>query len=130
MLCLVGVVAGTHAGTLTIAGRVVGVADGDTITMLDVERRQHRIRLDGIDAPPPESGQPFGRASKQHLYDLAFNREAVAERRKMGLRCRVHRRSAGHRRPQRQQSQPPLAGLAAQRVQEWRLKRQPHFDAV
>lgn len=29
----------------------VGVHDGDTITLLDVDNRQHKIRLDGIDAP-------------------------------------------------------------------------------
>ena len=38
-----------HADTLT--GRVVGVADGDTITVLDANRQQHKIRLQGIDAP-------------------------------------------------------------------------------
>lgn len=42
-----------------------------------MDNRQHKIRLDGIDAP--ESGQPFGRASKQHLAELLANREAVAE---------------------------------------------------
>jgi endonuclease YncB( thermonuclease family) len=76
-LCLVGLVASTHAGTHQIEGRIVGVTDGDTITLLDVDNRQHKIRLDGIDAP--ESGQPFGRASKQHLAELLANREAVAE---------------------------------------------------
>ena len=76
-LCLVGLVASTHAGTHTIEGRIVGVSDGDSITLLDAENRQHKIRLDGIDAP--ESGQPFGRASKKHLAELLANRQAVAE---------------------------------------------------
>ena len=40
---------GASAETLT--GTVVGVADGDTITVLDVNREQHKIRLAGIDAP-------------------------------------------------------------------------------
>ena len=75
-LCLVGLVASTHAGTHQIEGRIVGVTDGDTITLLDADHRQHKIRLDGIDAP--ESGQPFGRALKQHLAELVANREAVA----------------------------------------------------
>ena len=65
-----------HAGTV-ITGRVVGVADGDTLTLLDSEQRQHIIRLDGIDAP--EKGQPFGQASKRHLSDLAFGRNATAD---------------------------------------------------
>lgn len=76
-LCLVGLAAGTHAGTHQIEGRIVGVHDGDTITLLDAENRQHKIRLDGIDAP--ELGQPFGRASKQHLAEMLANREALAE---------------------------------------------------
>ena len=41
-----------------IRGRVVGVADGDTITVLDASKSQHRIRLRGVDAP--ESRQAFG----------------------------------------------------------------------
>lgn len=59
----------------TIKGRVVGVSDGDTITVLDAQRQQHKIRLAGIDAP--ESKQAFGHASKKHLSDLVFNRDAT-----------------------------------------------------
>lgn len=66
----------THAGTV-ITGRVVAVADGDTITLLDADQRQHIVRLDGIDAP--EKAQPFGQASKRHLSGLAFDRVATAE---------------------------------------------------
>jgi endonuclease YncB( thermonuclease family) len=29
----------------------VAVADGDTITVLDADKRQHKIRVSGIDAP-------------------------------------------------------------------------------
>lgn len=60
-----------------ISGRVVAVADGDTLTLLDANQQQHIIRLDGIDAP--EKGRPFGQASKRHLSGLAFDREARAE---------------------------------------------------
>ena len=49
----------------TLKGRVVKVADGDTITVLDAANVQHRIRLDKIDAP--EKAQPFGDASRRHL---------------------------------------------------------------
>lgn len=76
-LCLVGLVAAAHAGTHTFEGRIVGVHDGDTVTLLDAENRQHKIRPDGIDAP--ELGQPFGGASKKHLAELVFNQVAVAE---------------------------------------------------
>jgi endonuclease YncB( thermonuclease family) len=34
-----------------LPGRVVGVSDGDTITLLDSNHSQHKIRLTGIDAP-------------------------------------------------------------------------------
>jgi endonuclease YncB( thermonuclease family) len=60
-----------HADTLT--GRVVGVADGDTITVLDADRQQHKIRLGGIDAP--EKAQPFGQRSKENLSRMVFNKE-------------------------------------------------------
>lgn len=39
------------ANAATITGRVVGVADGDTVTVLDASNTQHKIRLSGIDAP-------------------------------------------------------------------------------
>ncbi len=39
----------------TLTGKVVKVADGDTITVLDNTNTQHRIRLQGIDAS--ETGQ-------------------------------------------------------------------------
>jgi len=64
-----------HAETLT--GRVVGVADGDTITVLDANRQQHKIRLSGIDAP--EKAQPFGDRSKQSLSALVFDKQVAVE---------------------------------------------------
>ncbi len=61
----------------TIEGRVVGVADGDTITILTLEKQQHRIRISGIDAP--EKAQPFGNRSKQNMERLAKGKEALAD---------------------------------------------------
>jgi micrococcal nuclease len=43
-------------------GKVVDIADGDTITVLQNGRDQVRIRLLGIDCP--EKGQPFGNRAK------------------------------------------------------------------
>ena len=60
-----------------LEGWIVGVADGDTITLLDNNRQQHKIRLAGIDAP--EKAQPFGQRSKQHLAELAFGKDAKAD---------------------------------------------------
>jgi endonuclease YncB( thermonuclease family) len=48
-----------------IAGRVVGVADGDTVTVLDDRHVQHKIRLAGIDAP--ERSQDFGSVSRHRV---------------------------------------------------------------
>ena len=31
-----------------VRGRVVSVADGDTLTVLDTNNRQHRVRLNGV----------------------------------------------------------------------------------
>ena len=53
-----------------IEGKVIHIADGDTITILDASKQQHRIRINGIDAP--EKGQPFGERSKQNLTRMAF----------------------------------------------------------
>lgn len=53
-------------------GRVVGVHDGDTVTLLS-GHSQTRIRLTEIDAP--ESRQAFGSKAKQALSDLIFNKE-------------------------------------------------------
>ncbi len=58
-------------------GNVVGVADGDTITVLDAGKVQHKIRLTGIDAP--EKKQPFGNRSKQSLSDMVFNKTVTVE---------------------------------------------------
>ena len=56
-----------------LQGRVVKVADGDTITILDSSNTQHKIRLQGIDAP--EKGQAFGKASGKFLAGLVAGRE-------------------------------------------------------
>jgi endonuclease YncB( thermonuclease family) len=67
--------AGAHAETIT--GTVVSIADGDTLTLLDATRTQHKIRLAGIDAP--EKAQPYGNVSRQNLGKLAFQKRADAE---------------------------------------------------
>jgi len=58
-------------------GKVVGVADGDTVTVLDAQHRRYRIRLLGIDAP--EQNQAFGQKSKQSLSDQVFGHEVTVE---------------------------------------------------
>lgn len=58
-------------------GKVVGVADGDTLTVLTAGNVQVKVRLSAIDAP--EKAQPFGTRSKQALSDLCFGKTAVVE---------------------------------------------------
>lgn len=48
-----------------LTGRVVRVADGDTVSILDMNKQQHKVRLYGIDTP--ERDQPFGIAAKKAL---------------------------------------------------------------
>lgn len=48
-----------------LSGRIVRVADGDTVSLLDSNNKQHRIRLYGIDAP--ESDQPHGDKAREAL---------------------------------------------------------------
>lgn len=55
-----------------ITGKVVGIADGDTITVLQ-DKTQYKIRLYGIDCP--ESHQNFGTRAKQFVSDLIFNKD-------------------------------------------------------
>lgn len=52
--------------------RVVGVSDGDTVTVLDANKVQHKIRVAGVDAP--EKKMEFGNRSKEHLSDLVFGK--------------------------------------------------------
>ena len=65
------------ANAKTIEGLVVGVADGDTITVLDQQKNTYKIRLQGIDAP--EKKQAFGEKSKQSLHDLVHKKQVRIE---------------------------------------------------
>jgi endonuclease YncB( thermonuclease family) len=56
----------------TLSGKVVRIADGDTVTIL-VGDHQVRICLFGIDAP--ERGQDYSRKSKEALADLVFEKD-------------------------------------------------------
>ena len=67
----------TAAQAYTIEGKVVGISDGDTLTVLDAGKKQHKIRLADIDAP--ESSQPYGNRARQRLSELAFGKQVVAD---------------------------------------------------
>lgn len=61
----------------TIDGKVVAIADGDTLTVLDSKNQQYKIRLAGIDAP--EKSQPFGARSKENLSSLVFGKPVTID---------------------------------------------------
>ena len=68
------------AGPLLAAeytGRVVGVSDGDTLTLLvpdGTSYKQIKVRLGEIDTP--ERKQPYGTRAQQTLSELAYNQQA------------------------------------------------------
>lgn len=61
----------------TFQGQVVGIADGDTFTLLAVGNQQIKVRLAEIDCP--ESGQPYGQSAKQELSSLIFRKTVMVE---------------------------------------------------
>ena len=52
-------------------GKVVGISDGDTITVMH-DGKAEKIRLYGIDTP--EMGQPFGKNAKVYTSDQVFGK--------------------------------------------------------
>lgn len=58
-----------------VKGKVVAIADGDTITVLDADKVQHTVRLHGVDAP--EKGQDYGAKSKAALGKLVFEKDVT-----------------------------------------------------
>lgn len=61
----------------TISGKVISVADGDTMTILTADKKQLKIRLSGIDAP--EKGQDFGTVARQQLNNLCYGKNVTVE---------------------------------------------------
>jgi endonuclease YncB( thermonuclease family) len=62
---------GSASSADDLTGEVIGISDGDTITVL-IDRTSARVRLSGIDCP--ESGQDFGRRAKVATSELAFGK--------------------------------------------------------
>ncbi len=60
-----------------MVGRVIAIADGDTITVLDASNTTYKIRLLGIDAP--EKSQPFGKQAKQSLAAMVLHKTVLID---------------------------------------------------
>lgn len=58
-------------------GKVIGITDGDTLTLMTEDYTKHKIRLAEIDTP--EKGQPFGQKSRNALSELAFGKQATVK---------------------------------------------------
>lgn len=66
-----------------MAGKVIYVSDGDTLTILQSDFSKLTVRLSDIDAPETSHGnhrpgQPYSQASKQSLSELAKGKQATA----------------------------------------------------
>ena len=59
-------------------GKVIGITDGDTITVLNNKKQQIKVRLEGIDCPEP--GQDFGNRAKQAVTALCFGKTVRVEK--------------------------------------------------
>lgn len=64
-----------------LQGKVVDLGWGDSITVLDTQNKQHRVRLLGIDAPEKE--QAFGPSARQKLSALVFGKVVSVKYQKM-----------------------------------------------
>src|SRR5690606_4933647 len=59
-----------------ISAKVIGISDGDTITVLLEGNVQKKLRLAEVDCP--ESGQAFGKNAKQFTSDEVFGKEITS----------------------------------------------------
>lgn len=74
-ILLLNYAAASHAEK--IMGRVINVASGDKLTLLDTSNVIHSVRLVGIDAP--ETIQPFGKESRNELLSMVYDKEVIVE---------------------------------------------------
>ena len=77
IICLISLILYSPALADTLQGRVVKIADGDTVTIVDDGGMKHRIRLMGIDAP--EKNQSYGDVSTQGLIELVSGKTVTIE---------------------------------------------------
>jgi endonuclease YncB( thermonuclease family) len=78
LLLLFALLAAAHAAYAdTISGNVIAIRDGDTLTLVDKDKKRYRIRLAEIDAP--ERKQPYGTRSRNSLAEICFQKLAVVE---------------------------------------------------
>lgn len=67
----------TNQNEATWQGKVISIADGDTVTVLTNANEQVKIRIYGIDCP--EKKQAFGAKAKQFLSSLIFGQVVMIQ---------------------------------------------------
>jgi micrococcal nuclease len=75
-LCFASFACPALAETVTFQAKVIGVCDGDTITILH-DRSPEKLRLASIDCP--EKKQPFGKQARQFTSDQVFGQPVTIE---------------------------------------------------
>lgn len=74
-ILLIAVVCSHLAIAEDLIGTVVNVHDGDTITLIDQDKKQTKVRLEWVDAP--ELKQAYGSASRKHLSMLVAGKTVI-----------------------------------------------------
>jgi endonuclease YncB( thermonuclease family) len=77
LIAILGLLLGIAVEAAQFSGKVVGVSDGDTITVLTAEKQSIKVRLYGIDAP--ESYQAFGSRAKEFTSGQCFSKMVTVE---------------------------------------------------
>lgn len=76
----------TTPGIKTITGKVIAIADGDTLTVIEGSTA-HRVRLQSIDSP--EDGQEFGAESRKSLLDKVYGKVVTVDWRERDQEHRI-----------------------------------------
>lgn len=85
--CIVLMLLVIEVNAEVLNGTVVGISDGDTITVQDISNNEHKVRLMGIDAP--EKSQAFGREAKQTLSNYIYKKKVSVEYKKLDKYKRI-----------------------------------------
>ena len=76
-LAILLILSAGNLNATTLQGKDVDVFDGDTVTILDPNNSQHKIRLQGINEP--YKAEAFGQRSKQSLHQLIHSKQVSIE---------------------------------------------------
>ncbi len=61
-----------------IQGKVIAIYDGDTYSLLTLDNKTLKVRMEGIDAPERE--MPFYKASRKKLSDLIYKKRVYFDK--------------------------------------------------